>query len=110
MPLDMNVSVNSCLPFYVDPAMAWRSIQRAPHLSPYRSSSYPAMLKITKETMDGIDFHNITIICIWEAMLVLVGSSSLLGVCRAVERIQERKSSLSDKPPVLGRGMTPINI
>lgn len=68
------------------------------------------MLKITKETMDGIDFHNITIICIWEAMLVLVGSSSLLGVCRAVERIQERKSSLSDKPPVLGRGMTPINI
>lgn len=35
----MNVSVNSCLPFYVDPAMAWQSIQRAPHLSPYRSSS-----------------------------------------------------------------------
>lgn len=47
LPLDMNVSVNSCLPFCVDPAVAWRSIQHVPNLSPYRSSSYPAMLKIT---------------------------------------------------------------
>lgn len=89
----MNVSVNSCLPFYVDPAMAWRSIQRAPHLSPYRSSSYPAMLKITKETMDGIDFHNITIICIWEAMLILVGSSSPLGVAEQLRGYRKGRAA-----------------